>query len=446
MITRFTDDAGAEWSFDDGVPIGGGAMGEVFTGTSADGTAVAIKRVALLHRAEEHERRRGREVEIADRLLRGARSGDDTSHLVLPLSHCFLGDDLLIVMPLAEKSLANALTRGAFSLDAGVDAVRQVALGLAQLESLDVSHRDLKPANVLKFGTTWKISDFGMSRDLTESTASYTFAGGGTRLYMAPELWASPMSWSPKTDLYALGVLAFEVFMGFLPFRGPLPRDLERQHLHEPPPALTGVPSKIGRLVVRLLQKDPAHRHQNARAVVEVLDRYLESTRREQDPLADAAYAVERRLLEDQAAGSVAAATEERRAEERRQAVADLDDLLADAYDDLLAALPDLRIDQETRTVVMGGLRIVFEPREPLHLSEHDDGRKAVLLGVVRRDAAQRAQATVYAHLSYGRVEEGRMGWTFTWPDPLEFDRQPLDAAAVLDIVRSAAEKFAARS
>lgn len=439
----FTDDAGAEWSFDERAEIGGGGMGQVFTGTGEDGTAVAVKRVRLLHRAEKHERQRGREAEIVERLM---RSGGDTTNLVLPLGYRFLDDDLLIVMPLADESLAKTLTRGPFGIDAGVDVVRQIALGLVQLETLKISHRDLKPGNVLRFGTTWKITDFGLSRDLAESTATYTLAGGGTLPYMAPELWDSPMSWSPKTDLYALGVLAFEVFTGRLPFNGPLERDLKRQHLHEAPPALTGVPSKIGRLVVRLLQKDPAHRHQNARAVVEVLDRYLESTRREQDPLADAAYAVERRLLEDQAAGSVAAATEERRAEERRQAVADLDDLLADAYDDLLAALPDLRINQETRTVVMGGLRIVFETREPLHLSEHDDGRKAVLLGVVRRDAAQRAQATVYAHLSYGRVEEGRMGWTFTWPDPLEFDRQPLDAAAVLDIVRSAAEKFAARS
>lgn len=442
MIIRFTDDAGAEWSFDEDAEIGGGGMGQVFAGTGDDGAPVAIKRVRLLHRAEKHERQRGREAEIAELLM---RSGGDTSNLMLPIGYRFLDDDLLIVMPRADESLATTLKRGAFDLDAGVDVVRQIALGLAQLEALKISHRDLKPGNVLRFGATWRITDFGLSRDLAVSTATYTLAGGGTLPYMAPELWESPMSWSQKTDLYALGVLAFEVFTGRLPFNGRLERDLRRQHLHEAPPALTGVPSKIGRLVVRLLQKEPAHRHQNARAVVEVLDRYLEGARREQDPLADAAYAVERRLLEDQAAGSVVAATEERKADLRRQAVADLDDLLADAYDELLAVLPDLRIEQETRTVVMGGLRIVFETREPLHLSERDNGRKAVLQGVVRRDAAQREQAAVYAHLNCVRSEDGRLGWTFT-SDPLDPERRPLDTAAVLGIVRSAAEKFAGRS
>ncbi|WP_086662409.1 serine/threonine-protein kinase [Lentzea kentuckyensis] len=444
MITRFTDNAGAEWSFDELARIGdGGATGEVFAGSGADGTAVAVKRVRLLHRAEKHERQRGREVEIVERLVQAARSGGDTGNLVLPIGYCFRDDDLLIVMPLAEESLAKALTRGAFGIDAGVDAVRQVALGLVQLAALSIAHRDLKPANVLRFGTTWKITDFGLSRDLAEATGTYTLAGLGTVPYMAPELWENPLSWSAKTDLYALGVLAFEVLMGSRPFNGPLERDFKRQHLHEAPPALTGVPSRIGRLVVRLLQKEPVHRHQDARAVCEVLDRYVEGVRREQDPLVDAAYAAERRLLEEQAAGSATEADVARKADLRRQASSDLDDVLADAYDDLLEALPDLRIDNAAREVVIGGLRIVFETREPLHLSDRDDDRKAVLLGVVRRGSVQRSAATVYANLSYGQREDGRLGWTFTWPDPLEFERRPLDAAAVLDIVRSAAEKYA---
>ena len=119
----FTDDAGAEWSFDERAEIGGGGMGQVFTGTGEDGAAVAVKRVRLLHRAEKHERQRGREAEIVERLM---RSGGDTSNLVLPIGYRFLDDDLLIVMPLADESLAKTLTRGPLGLDAGVDVVRQI--------------------------------------------------------------------------------------------------------------------------------------------------------------------------------------------------------------------------------------------------------------------------------------------------------------------------------
>jgi serine/threonine protein kinase len=232
-------------------------MGEVFRGRAATGgDPVAIKRVRLHNPTEGAERRRAREVEIADRLTLAARSGAETGHLVLPVTYQVVDDDLLIVMPLADGSLQYALDTTTFDPATGLEVVKQVAQGLVELAAISIVHRDLKPANVLRYGATWRITDFGLARILSESTGTYTLAGWGTDPYIAPELWLNQPA-SVKSDLYALGVLAFEVFAGARPFPGPGENDFRRQHLSETPPELPTVPPRIARLILRMLSKVP---------------------------------------------------------------------------------------------------------------------------------------------------------------------------------------------
>lgn len=104
-----------------------------------------------------------------------------------------------VVMPLDEASAATVM------LD--------IAKGLQQLHSIGIIHRDLKPANVLKQLGKWKLADFGIARDEEIGTQNPTFIGWGSSPYMAPELWElkSP---TVKTDLYALGCVAFELLNG----------------------------------------------------------------------------------------------------------------------------------------------------------------------------------------------------------------------------------------
>lgn len=439
-MIHFEDNGGVEWSFDERDLLGErGGMGAVFAGRAADGTAVAVKRVTLPHPSESGKRQRDREVEIVERLVRGMRSGNDTSHLVVPLGYRFLDDDLLIVMPRADESLKAALQRTSFDVAAGVDIVRQVAQGLVQLAALTISHRDLKPGNVLRFGSQWKIADFGLSRDLSEATGTYTLAGGGTVPYFAPELWLNQPA-NAKSDLYALGVLAFEVFTGARPFNGPDHHDFRRQHLHEAPPDLVGVPPKVARLVLRLLHKSPAERPQDARATCDVLDTYALRLRPEQEELVGAALALEQHHMAHRTAESVAGAEAEQRADLRRQALADLDEILADAYDDLHEALPDVEVDAAARRIALGGLVIGFDTSEPLQLSTRDTVGSAVLVGVVRQLShdGQRSGGAVHAHLKYAARDATRLSWSFTWPTSTDADHRPLDATAVLDILRAA--------
>ncbi|MDX8141193.1 serine/threonine-protein kinase [Lentzea sp. BCCO 10_0061] len=443
-MIRFEDNDGAEWRLDEDTPIGDrGGMGQVFAGLAADGTSVAIKKISLPRPTESKKRQRDREIEIVERLLRANRSGHDTSHLVLPHGYRFLDDDLLIVMPRAEKSLKAALVEEPFPTAAGVDVVRQVALGLQQLSRQSIVHRDLKPANVLKFGPVWKIADFGLSRDLSEATGTYTLAAYGTDPYTAPELWLNHPA-DAMSDLYALGVLAFEVFTGELPFKGP-EDDFRRQHLQDAPPSLDGLSPKIARHVLRLLHKRPSERPQDARAVYDGLAPYALTP--QQDSLVNAALGVEQRLMTRQTSASAAEADTERQDGLRRRALADLDEILADAHDDLREALPDVKIDEVARTVSLGDLVIAFETFEPLRLSTRDTADRAVLLGVVRehtRDERPQSGA-VHAHLRYGPDADQRFGWTFTGPTPADVHQRALDAAAVLDLLRTAMESHAGR-
>ncbi|GAB3842492.1 hypothetical protein GCM10027610_053370 [Dactylosporangium cerinum] len=438
-VHRVADADGVEWTYDDHKTIGDpGGMGSVFEGAGRDGTPVAVKRVRLPYPGVSAERRRDREVQISELLLHTKQSGNETSHLVVPLSFQFVDEDLYIVMPKGDESLGHALRTRPFDLPSGVQVVRQIALGLEQLAAGSIVHRDLKPDNVLRFGSTWKITDFGLSKNLSEGPVTVSLAAWGTEAYTAPELWRNEPA-LPRSDLYALGVLACEVFTGARPFPGPS-GEYRRQHLQDPPPDLRELPPRLARLTLRLLAKNPAERPQDARAVVEAIDAYARGLRRDQEALVDAALDLERARANGRA-GEAAATDRAAQAEALRlEAISELGDVLANAHDDVHEALPDARIDRAAHEILIAGLRIAFETSEPLRLSAVADPGGSVLTGVVRlvppHGPAQLGE--VFAHLAYLPGSDGRRRWTYTGPDATDTDRRTLDDGAVLTIVRTA--------
>ncbi|TCC56571.1 serine/threonine protein kinase [Kribbella pittospori] len=334
--------SGTKWAFDPNDRIGEpGGFGEVFRGRGSHGEAVAIKRVRMPSGGGVgFERLREREVEIG-RLI--ADAGFEVKHLVAPLDVGRSGDDLFIVMPLGDSSLAAALRNGGLDAAAKLDAVGQVADGLMELAQLSLLHRDLKPGNVLRIGERWKLADFGMARDLLESTATYTFRGGGTWPYMAPEVWNN-QSATVKTDLYAFGVLAYDVLTGGSPFRGPDEHDFRRQHLEVAPPAPnTGRPA-LDRLLLRLLAKGPAQRPQDARDVRDRLRNMSIARTNEYPDLQQAALSAQIRTTAAEAERQQQQAQARRAAEQMRQAVADLDDIIASAVDEARSELPEVEL------------------------------------------------------------------------------------------------------
>ncbi|QDU88611.1 Serine/threonine-protein kinase StkP [Pirellulimonas nuda] len=158
----------------------------------------------------------------------------------------------------------------------------QVALGLAHAHDRGVIHRDLKPANLfLSSGGMVKIGDFGLARDTKLHALTLHGQVLGTPRYIPPEQVTHPDQVTFAADLYALGVILFEMLTGGLPFRGRSQGELLRQHVSNAPPNLLelapATPPALALLVDRLLAKSPADRPASALLVSEELRAIIKS-------------------------------------------------------------------------------------------------------------------------------------------------------------------------
>ncbi|NUN16324.1 MAG: protein kinase [Myxococcales bacterium] len=191
-----------------------------------------------------------------------------------------------LVMELLRGPTLKQVLRASGKLPAARTAkiLGQIAKALAEAHMLGIVHRDLKPDNVflLSFeGETdfVKLVDFGIARMIADDTdQSLTQAGhvAGTVSYVSPEQ-ANDKPVTGASDLYALGVLAFELLTGAPPFSAQTPVAVLYKHIHEPPPPLDlpDVPPKVSKawntLVQRLLAKEPEARPAHAANVVAAL-------------------------------------------------------------------------------------------------------------------------------------------------------------------------------
>lgn len=171
------------------------------------------------------------------------------------------------------RSLLDA--RGRLPLPLVLRVARQVAEGLEAAHAVGVVHRDIKPANVLfDVRGDAKIMDFGLAAPVAAATEGEAGTLIGSPRYMSPEQIRGERA-DARTDLYALGVLLFELCSGFPPFDSPRIDDLLTLHLDAKPPFLPDLvpdlPPDLGALVARLLEKRPEHRPQSAAEVTEIL-------------------------------------------------------------------------------------------------------------------------------------------------------------------------------
>jgi TonB family protein len=155
------------------------------------------------------------------------------------------------------------------------DTVIAVAQGLQAIHRAGVIHRDLKTANIMidRHGVV-RVMDFGVAK---QSGAETTSAGAviGTPEYMSPEQGrGQPVDF--RCDIYALGVMIYEVFTGVVPFRGDTPIAIILKHLNDPPPleglVASGVPAPVVPILARALAKDPADRYQATHDLLEALE------------------------------------------------------------------------------------------------------------------------------------------------------------------------------
>ncbi len=253
--------------------LGVGGMGVVYLGTYLkNGRKMAVKVLAPEMSADGRLLRRFlREMAILSRLrhphiVRYYGGGKDKTQHFYAREYMDGGS--------VEQMLKK---KGRFGWEETINYSRQVALALEYAHNHGIVHRDLKPANLFmgKDGRL-KLGDFGIARD-TQATA-LTAAGRtvGTYAYMAPEQISGKPPVSRKTDLYALGCVMFEMLTGKPPFVAPTAAEMLFAHLEEEPPDVASTapdcPEPVGRLVSKLLEKDPEERFYDALALQVALD------------------------------------------------------------------------------------------------------------------------------------------------------------------------------
>ncbi len=156
-----------------------------------------------------------------------------------------------------------------------IEVAKQICAGLVHAHEKNIIHRDLKPENVMILPDgTIKLMDYGLARSMSSRlTAEGQLVG--TVLYMPPEQVLGEAV-DGRTDLYALGVMLYELTTGQLPFQADDPVAIITQHLHTPPVPPKAhrddLPDFLNNLIMKLLEKEPDNRLQSAAAVLDLLD------------------------------------------------------------------------------------------------------------------------------------------------------------------------------
>jgi Protein kinase domain len=174
------------------------------------------------------------------------------------------GPPYLVLELVDGPSLAGVLTGGPLEPAKALDVVAQASAGLAAAHAAGLVHRDIKPANLLMGpGGIVKITDFGIAHAAGSAQLTRTGMLVGTPAYLAPERAAGDRA-TPASDLYSLGIVAYECLAGTPPFRG-TPLEIAAAIQRQPiPPLPAAVPAPVAALVAELTARDPASRPASA--------------------------------------------------------------------------------------------------------------------------------------------------------------------------------------
>ena len=266
--------------------LSGGGMSRVFTAKeTALGRPVVVKVLPPELGAGVSTERFKREISVAARLQH--------PHIVPLLSAGHIDGLPWFTMPFVEgESLRVRLARnGELPVNESVRILREIASALAYAHGRGVVHRDIKPDNVLFSGDVAMVADFGVAKAIDAAAGDGTGheAAGvrpnpvtslgvalGTPAYMSPEQATADPTVDFRADIYAFGVVAYEMLTGLPPFTARNPAQLLAAQVTEMPEPIArrrpAIPPALAALVMRCLEKRPADRPQTAAEIVHVLD------------------------------------------------------------------------------------------------------------------------------------------------------------------------------
>ncbi|MBN2181471.1 MAG: protein kinase [Sedimentisphaerales bacterium] len=237
---------------------GSGGFGEVYYALSDGGREVAIKAVQNYEQIE----------------LRGITQCMNlkSPHLVtiFDVKHNQHNEPFVIMEYVSGPSLRDLLLESPNGLGVQKSAffLREIAKGLSYLHECGIVHRDLKPSNIFYENGYVKVGDYGLTKSISASRHSGHTITVGTVHYMAPEIGAGKYNFG--IDIYALGVLLFEMLTGQVPFVGGSPGEILMKHMTADP-ELDEIEEPFAHVIKKALAKDPDERYQSVQEMVEDL-------------------------------------------------------------------------------------------------------------------------------------------------------------------------------
>jgi len=253
--------------------IGKGGMGEVFKVEHTLTKRIeAIKTLSADHSQE------------AERFLREVQIHASLSHPNIASVHnaFWAGEDLVMAMEFVEgQSLRKILERGRIPLATAIDYVCQALSALAYAHAHHVTHRDITPGNMLVTSRgAIKLTDFGLAKLPTDLRLTKTGMMVGSLYYMSPEQVRAVPDVDPRSDLYSVGAVFYEMVTGARPFDGDSAFAIMLAQVGQDPPAPISLepalPLGLNELILRALAKDPRDRFQSALEFRQALESFRE--------------------------------------------------------------------------------------------------------------------------------------------------------------------------
>ena len=262
--------------------LGRGGMSEVYLAIDENTRQeVAIKLVSSSH--TEYSERFRHEIETMRTLTH--------NHILPILDSGEHGPWHYLVMPyIRQGTLFERLRRSPLTLQETGDVLEQVASALQFAHDHGIIHRDIKPSNILLHGEQYVyLADFGLAKAIEDNNGiTQTDCLMGTPEYLAPELMDRPATTS--SDIYALGIVLYEMVTGRVPFKASTPIGVCLKHLQEQPPRPSlhnpALPVAIEQVILCALEKDPHCRFQSVSALVQAYQGSLKTA--EQGEMASA--------------------------------------------------------------------------------------------------------------------------------------------------------------
>lgn len=268
--------------------IGSGGMSVVYKAKDRSlGRIVAVK---MMHESFTNDKG------FLKRFQQEAHSAANLAHPNIVTVHDIGQDEYkhYIVMEYVEgqtlKQIIRSYNNEPMPVSRALDLMIQVCNGIGYAHRAELVHCDVKPQNIIvTVDERVKVADFGIARAISTATQVQQVSQvWGTPQYFSPEQAAGDTP-TPASDVYAIGIILFEMFTGRLPFAAESHTAMALKHLHTPPPLVTefnpAIPSQLAQIINKLLAKEPAGRYRTAGQLGRILTTYRQRSQEETGPI-----------------------------------------------------------------------------------------------------------------------------------------------------------------